>query len=135
LTVDPMARFMDFMKTERDVLRQRAGDLLGTEAENIAFTANFSSAQNQVADAIQGKRKNVLLHRHDYPSVRMPFERRDYKITYIEDKDGFTIDLNELEEIIQKEKIEVLPISHVQFLSGFKLDVAGLSEICHRNDV
>ncbi len=135
LTVNPMAAFMDFMMNERDVLRQRAADLMGTDSENIAFTANFSTAQSQVADALQGKRKNVLLYRHDYPSVRMPFERRDFKVTYIDDKDGFTIDINELEEIIIREKIDILPISHVQFLSGFALDISSLSEICERHDV
>ncbi len=135
ITVDPMGRFMEFFNEERNILRERAGALLGTDPDNIAFTANFSASQNEIAASLEGKKKNVLLYRDDYPSLRMPFERRDFHITYIDSTDGFTIDLNELEDIIKKENIEILPISHVQFLSGYAIDIPRLSEICARNNV
>lgn len=135
LTVDPFNRFMKFMQEEESLLRERAAAFLGTDSDRIAFTSNFSSALNQVVAALEGNKKKVLMYRHDYPSLKMPFERRDFEVKYFDDVDGFTIDLNELEAVIKKEKIEVLPISHVQFLTGFAINISELSKICERNNI
>lgn len=136
ITKDPFERFMKFMNEERNELRERAASFMGTERNRIVFTANFSTAQSQIASTLQGHRKKVLLYKRDYPSLKMPFERRNFHIDYIDDnEDDFSIDINKLEEVIKEKEIEILPISHVQYLTGFKIDIQSLSEVCERNDV
>src|SRR5690606_25751688 len=55
--------------------------------------------------------------------------------SWIADTDGFTIPIKELKQRLLDENINVLAISHVQWMSGYKLDLADIGRFCADNGI
>ncbi len=110
-------------------LRRELADWLGAEAEEVALLPNFSVASNYVAHALTGCSR-VLLLDSDYSSLTLPWLLPDYQVHYFSATPNGTIDLNGLEEQVKKHRIEVLAISHVQYASGYCVDLEVLSRCC-----
>ncbi|HEX7755097.1 MAG TPA: aminotransferase class V-fold PLP-dependent enzyme [Niabella sp.] len=115
-------------------IKQQVADFMGTAPANIALVPNCSYALNGIVQALNGNEK-VLLYKKDFPSVYAPFVINHFNIVWIDDIDGFTIDLNQIESIIKEQQIDLVAISHVQWQSGFKLDIAALCAICRQYQV
>lgn len=126
----------EFIRDKRiPEIRQNTASFLGASIEEIAFVPNFSYALNSIVQSLKGTEK-VLLLKTDYPSVYEPFRINQFDITWIEAAaDGFTIDTAVLKETLLREKIEILVISHVQWLSGFKLDIADIGAFCKEHQI
>ena len=99
--------------------RIAVGEFLGCKTENVSLVANFSSGLNMLLEGVNKKTK-VLLLQNDYPSLNWPFESRDFSIFYAVIDD--CLEENIL-KIIEKEKINVLAVSLVQWLDGIKIDL------------
>lgn len=115
-------------------IREAVASFLGSPVSNLAFIPNFSYALNSIVQALKGTEK-VLLYKHDYPSVAEPFRINKFDITWIDSNDGFAIDIEELKQMLIDNKIELLVMSHVQWLSGFKLDITELGAFCRQHDI
>ena len=111
------------------LLRQEVADWLGAEAEEVALLPNFSVACNYVARALTGCSR-VLLLNSDYSSLTLPWLLPDYQVHYFSAAPNGAIDLNVLEEEVKKHRIEVLAISHVQYASGYCIDLETLGQHC-----
>ena len=111
------------------LLRQEVADWLGAEADEIALLPNFSVACNYVARALAGC-SHVLLLDSDYSSLTLPWLLPDYQVHYCSAAPNGAIDLNVLEEQVKKHQIELLAISHVQYASGFCVDLKILGQCC-----
>lgn len=129
---NPSKTFMDWMQHELVELRQQMAALIRTGPSQIAFIPNFSYGLISVIDNMRPHIKRVLLYRDDYPSLNLPFELGGFELHYVENQDGFAVSLSTIEEIIKREKIEVVAISHVQFLTGFCIDLIELGNICKK---
>lgn len=123
-----------FREVELDYIRENVANFLNTPKNNTVFIPNFSWGMNGIVHTLNGDEK-VLLYDNDYPSLTEPFKINDFDITWVSDNDGFTISLDELKETILSEKIDVVAISHVQWLSGFKLDIKELGAFCKEHGV
>ncbi|WP_165836442.1 aminotransferase class V-fold PLP-dependent enzyme [Taibaiella soli] len=116
-------------------IRENLASFLGASASEIAFVPNFSYALNCIVQALKGTEK-VLLFKTDYPSVYEPFRINNFDITWIEvEADGFTINTDVLKEKLLQEKIDLLVISHVQWLSGFKLNLVDIGTFCKKHKI
>lgn len=115
-------------------IRKTIATFLGAQTENLALLPNFSFGINCVVQALKGTEK-VLLYRHDYPSLTEPFLIDHFDITWIDSKDGFGIDLEEMATLIEKKGIDIVAISHVQWLSGFKINIKKLGSLCREHGV
>ena len=111
------------------LLRQEVATWLGAEADEIALLPNFSVACNYVARALVGCSRVLLLDR-DYSSLTLPWLLPDYQVHYFSAAPNGAIDLNGLEEQVKKHQIELLAISHVQYASGFCVDLETLARCC-----
>ncbi len=111
------------------LLRQEVADWLETEADEIALLPNFSVACNYVARALTGCSR-VLLLDSDYSSLTLPWLLPDYQVHYFSAAPNGAIDLNVLEEQVKKHRIELLAISHVQYASGYCIDLETLGRCC-----
>ena len=132
---NPSAAFMSWMAEELPILRRNAARLLDTAENQIAFVPNFSFALSAVLQGLTGKLKKVLLYDSDYPSLNMPFEVGNFKPYYVQSEDGFHISNEAIFQKIEKEKIEIVALSHVQYLTGFKLDIKAIGEYCHEKGI
>ncbi|WP_118975693.1 aminotransferase class V-fold PLP-dependent enzyme [Taibaiella koreensis] len=114
-------------------IKRNAARLMRTEAGNVAFLPNFSFGINALVHSLKGNEK-VLLYRNDFPSLYLPFVPNKFDITWIDSEEGFRIDIEKIAAIIKAQKIDVVVLSHVQWQSGFKIDLAQLGAVCHDNN-
>ncbi len=106
-------------------------------ADRIAFTLNTSDAVNIAASGLQWKTGDrIVLNDAEFPANVHPY--------YHLKKNGVEIDmLSAIHERITPEMIErvitprtrVVALSAVQFLSGFRADLASIGDICRRKKI
>ena len=123
-----------FIAEELPMIRKTVSDFMDAPIHELAFIPNFSYGLCALIPAVSTL-KRVLLFRDDYPSLIQPFLINDFDIHWVDGKDAFTIDLRELKESILQNNIELLAISHVQYLSGFKIDIEEVGAFCKKHDV
>jgi cysteine desulfurase / selenocysteine lyase len=122
-------RFKEFPE-----IRKVLAAFLGADVNNVAFVPNFSYALTAVVHSLKGTER-VLLYKHDYPSVFDPFKVNNFDITSIESGDGFGISIDEMKGLCLSKNIEVIAISHVHWMSGFKLDIYELANFCREHNI
>ncbi len=120
-----------------DELRTMLGRLIGTSADRVALTSNTSSALNVLATGYpwqEGDR--IAVPACEFPANVYPFknlERRGAAVDYIPHEEG-VISLESLDRTICPET-RLVSLSWVQFLSGFRVDLAAAADLCHARDV
>lgn len=113
-------------------IKKNAARLMHTEDIHVAFLPNFSFGINALVHALKGNER-VLLYRRDFPSLYLPFFINQFEITWIDSDDDFRIDMDRIESLIRTNKIDIVVMSHVQWQSGFKMNLSQLGEICQRH--
>jgi selenocysteine lyase/cysteine desulfurase len=58
-----------------------------------------------------------------------------FDISWVGDTDGFEIDSKELKRQLLSGRIDILAISHVQWLTAFKIDVLDIGQFCSEHDI
>ncbi len=117
-----------------DDLHRAAGGLLGAQPDEIAGASNASEALCSVAWALSpGADRNVVSARVDHPTTVYPWSRvarlTGCDVRLAPDKDGI-IDPNELMDLID-DRTSVVCVSHVQYSTGQRLDLAALAQVAH----
>lgn len=116
-------------------IRETMASFMYAPASNIAFLPNFSFGINALVQSLRGDEK-VLLYNNDYPSVTAAFKVNNFNITWVgAADDGFTIRMDELKDLALKNQVDMLVISHVQWLSAFKIDLEDLGNFCKEHDI
>ena len=115
-------------------IRQRLAAFLSAPVANAAFLPNFSWGINGIVHSLKGT-ENVMLYKGDYPSLLDPFKVNGFNISWIEDTDGFTIPVDIMKQRLMDQKIDVLAISQVQWMSGFKLDLSDIGSFCREHGI
>lgn len=115
-------------------IRESVAAFVGTGKDNLAFLPNFSWGITGIVHSLRGDEK-VLMYDKDYPSFTDAFKVNDFAITWVSDTDGFTIPMDELKSKLLSEQIDILAISHVQWMSGYKADLAELGAFCKEHDI
>jgi selenocysteine lyase/cysteine desulfurase len=116
-------------------IRETVGKFIHAPAANIALIPNFSYALNAIVHALDGNER-VMLYRNDYPSVYEPFRINGFDIKWIEHgDDGFTMNIAAMKALLLANNIDILAISHVQWMSGYTLDLKDIGEFCAANNI
>lgn len=115
-------------------IRQTVSAFIDAPATQVALIPNFSWGLNAIVKSLSGDER-VLLYRRDYPSLLAPFTINHFAITWIGDEDGYHIDFDKLKHTLIAEQIQVVALSHVQWLTGFKIDLAALSAFCREKGI
>ncbi len=120
---------------EYDHIRRSAANLIGAAPDEIALTKNTSEGLSFIANGLDWKPGDVCVAvRGEFPANIFPWarlERRGVELRWLELHDG-AIDLDELDRACQGARL--LAVSFVQYLSGFRLDLDQVGEICRRRD-
>lgn len=111
--------------------------LLGARSEQIAFMRNTSDSLSTVANGMTWSAgDNIVTFSREFPSNIYPWLRiRDafgVEVRMCEERQG-RIDISELESLVD-DKTRILAISHVQYASGFRMDLERLGRIARRHD-
>lgn len=113
------------------------GQLLGGAPEQIAFLTNAADATGVVAQGIDWREGDeVIVVAGEFASFVYPWkalERRGVRVTVVT-KGGVATPFDAIEAAITP-RTRVLAISHVEYLSGFRNDLAALAALCRGHDL
>ena len=109
--------------------RQLAADWLGAQMDEIALVSNFTSGMNFVVPMLRSFEK-VLLMEGDYPSLTLPWQLHDHQIVRCPTEANGSFTLERVEQYIERHQIKILAISHVQYTTGFCVDLVTLGNLC-----
>ena len=117
--------------------RESLAALLGAQPEQVAFMRNTSDALSTVANGLQWKPgDNIVTFRREFPSNVYPWLRlRDpfgVEVRMCEERDG-RVDVEELESLVDA-RTKLIAISHVQFASGFRIDLERLGRLARQHE-
>jgi selenocysteine lyase/cysteine desulfurase len=117
--------------------RQMVAGIMGARPEQVAFMRNTSDALSSVANGLRWQTgDNLVTFQREFPSNMYPWLRlRDtlgVEIRVCEEQNG-RIDLEQLISLID-DHTRVVAISHVQYASGFRADLARLGQAARRHD-
>jgi cysteine desulfurase / selenocysteine lyase len=117
--------------------RQLLANLLGAQAEQVAFVRNTSDGLSTAANGLTWcPGDNIVTVRNEFPSNVYPWLRiRDslgIELRICDDNDG-QLDLDELCDLIDN-NTKVVTISHVQYASGYRSDLERLGRVARRHD-
>ena len=133
-SINSSTRSENWREKEEQEYRQHVADFLEVNIDRLAFIPNFSYAINILVQSLKGN-EQVLLYRNDYPSIYAPFVQNGFNVHFFESENDFYLNLQTIEKVIIAEKINILAISHVQWQTGFKIDLGSLSAICKQHQV
>jgi cysteine desulfurase / selenocysteine lyase len=123
--------------TVKEQARELLANLLGGRPEQVAFMRNTSDALSTVANGIKwGHGDNIVTFSREFPSNIYPWLRiRDafgVEVRMCEEH-ASRIDFDELESLIDH-NTRVVAISHVQYASGFRVDLERLGRLVRHRD-
>lgn len=117
---------------EEPVYRKRLAEFLDVDQQRLGLIPNFSYAMNMLIQSLKGDER-ILVYKNDYPSITAPFVQNGFEVHYLESEQDFRLSLTGIERILQEKKINILAISHVQWQTGFKLDLNALTALCKKS--
>jgi len=128
--------FRDWLATKEQA-RELLAKLLGARPEQVAFVRNTSDALSSVANGLSWRKgDNIVTFSREFPSNIYPWLRiRDafgVDVRMCEERDG-RIDFAELSGLIDH-NTRLVAISHVQYASGFRMDLERLGRIARQHD-
>jgi len=124
------------MRTIEDT-RGAAARLIGARSEDVAFTANTVDGVARIAEGLDWREGDeVLLNDLEFPANVYPWaaqQRRGVRLRFVESGAG-RVDAESLVAAIGP-RTRVLAVSHVQFSTGYRVDLAVLAEACRAKGV
>ncbi len=122
---------------EKEDARKLLANLLGASPTQVAFVRNTSDALSTVANGLNWRAgDNIVTFSREFTSNVYPWLRiRDVfgvEVRMCEERNG-RIDLSKLESMID-DHTRIVAISHVQYASGFRTDLARVGQVARRHD-
>ena len=114
-------------------LRRAAAQLIGASKSEIAITKNTSEGLSFIANGLDWRPGDIVVGvRGDFPANYFPWarlRRLGVQLRWVELRDG-CIDVDELDRACEGARL--LAVSFVHYLSGFRLDLDAVGEVCKR---
>jgi len=117
-------------------VKRLAAKLIGAKSEaEIAFVANTSTGISMVAKGLDWHPgDNVVITNVEYPANRYPWqdlERFGVELIQVKQRPDGRVDVQDMVEAITN-RTRVVSVSHVQYASGYRIDLQPISEMVHR---
>lgn len=117
-------------------VKRAAAAFIGAAGEHeIAFIPNTSSGLSLVANGLDWRPgDNVVISSVEYPANRYPWEnlrRLGVEVVEVQQHSDGRIDVEDVVEAITA-RTRVVSLSHVQYASGYHIDLRPISDMVHR---
>lgn len=125
---DTPGYFQQFITAQMSELRTTLARNLSVNKSDLAFVSSFSVGHNFLLSCLNPAWKVWTLD-GDYPSLTLPFELYGFK----QEKcviPNASLSTERILESIDKTRPDLVVLSHVQWLSGFKVNLKSLGEFC-----
>lgn len=117
-------------------VRSLSARMLGTKPGRIFVVRSTTQGIGVVATGLQvGEGDNVVLAEKEFPAnIRpwLPLRRRGVELRFVRPRDG-RVGIDDVAALMDA-RTRAVSLSFVQFLSGFRLDVPRVAELCRRHD-
>lgn len=117
--------------------KEQVGRLINASPKRIGFVNSTSEGLNILANGIDWKKGDrILLNDIEFPANVVPFlnlKRLGVEIDFVKNVDGEIL-IDDLEAAITP-RTRLLSISFVQFLSGYKSDLAAVGRLCKAKNI
>lgn len=115
--------------------RKMIANIMNARPRQIAFMRNTSDAISTIANGFKWQAgENIVTYEHEFPSNIYPWLRiRDaysVEVRMCEERDG-RVDVDQLIDLID-ENTRVVAISHVQYASGYRVDLERLGQAARK---
>ena len=115
-------------------VRALVASLLGVDREEVALVRSTTEGLNAVAASIPWERgDNVVITDQEYPANAIPWYHQarlhGVEVRVVRSRDG-RLPLDAFAGAVDR-RTRVVATSHVQFASGYRVDLAGLAELAH----
>ncbi len=132
----PIENFEAFMPVMAET-KERAAQVLGTDAARVEFIPNTSTGLNVLARGLEWQPGDrIAIPDGSFPTNVYPFlnlEAEGVDVDFVPTDEGaYTLD--DIERTLRPET-RLLSVSWVHFLSGFRADLQAIGELCEANDV
>ncbi len=113
-----------------DMTRELIAGMINARADRIGLVKNTSTGLNILATGLEWRRgDHIILNDMEFPSNIYPFlnlERLGVEVELVKSRDGRVM----IEDILEAVRPEtaLASVSHVQFLNGYRIDLARLGE-------
>ncbi len=114
------------------VARSVAASIGGTE-QGTALVQSFTVGLAQLAPLLKHRPKVVLIGR-DYPTLHAPFALPGFQRIVVQPEADGTISLDTLRNTLERERPQLVAISEVQWLTGFRIDLFAITALCREFD-
>ena len=125
----------DLARIER--LRERAARLVGVPTRNVEVVPNTSAGVNWLAQGLDWQPGDrVAVPAGEFPTNHLPWRglaSRGVAVDLVPAPGG-TFTADDVAAVITP-RTRVVSVSFVQFLSGFRADLAAISDVCRAHDV
>ncbi len=111
-----------------EVARTIAASINGT-GPGTALVQNFTVGLAQLAPLLKHRPK-VLLIGHDYPTLHAPFALPGSERVVVPPEADGTISLDTVRGAMERERPQLVAISAVQWLTGFRIDLYAVASLC-----
>ncbi|HKZ78107.1 MAG TPA: aminotransferase class V-fold PLP-dependent enzyme [Pyrinomonadaceae bacterium] len=109
---------------QREQVRHKVARFINADPEEIGLTTNTSSGMNLIVDALAG-RGEVISCDLEFPVSTLPWMHRRIPVHLVQSVAG-EVRLRDIRRAMNA-RTGIISISHVQFSSGFRIDVEELS--------
>jgi cysteine desulfurase / selenocysteine lyase len=131
--VDLYPGIMDMIEAVRDKIAR----LTRAPKDTIALVKNTTEGLNILASGLPlKKRDRVILFEREFPANVYPFlniERKGIEVDFVPER-GNRFALDDVERVITA-RTRLLSVSHVEFLTGFRHDLAALGKLCREHGI
>jgi len=111
--------------------------MLNCKADRITFVDNTSNGLNILAQGIKWKKgDSIILNDLEFPANVYPFlnlEKEGVKIEFVKSKNGIVSADDIIDSI--KPSTRLISISFVQFLTGYKVDLEKIGQVCREKGI
>ena len=119
-------------RARAEAIRALAAATLNATPREIAFVPTASHGLNLLAQMLGGPGVGVLTVAREFPSVTLPWINQGSPVTFLEPADDGAIDLDGAARAVTPETRHLV-ISHVQYRTGYRHDLAALRALCDDN--
>lgn len=131
--IDDYPSFLNLMQETRELLSK----LINCDADRIAFLDNTTNAINVIANGMNWKRGDrILLNDIEFPANVYPFlnlQNEGVEVDFVKSDSG-VISAEKIIEAI-KPSTKLISISAVQFLSGYRVELELIGNVCKEKNI
>lgn len=135
-TIQPIDPFEQYLEWS-NLLKDNLSKLFNCTPDRLAWTDCVGNAMNMVAQGLEWKEgDHIIVNDLEFPSNVYPFlnlEKQGVKIEIVSTENG-VVSIEKIEAAITS-KTKLISISHVQFLTGYRVDLVRLGEICKKHGI